>query len=452
MRSNLRLQGLKKNVESNATLISQQRAGLLPQLNFNSGASMIDSDRAFMTNPEYQVYWKGQLSQSIYNTSTWGNYESQEFKQKSIQEQYEIKRLDIGLRTALDYINVLQTRTVEEVRRTDLELSRTNLEIARMRLHAGTAGPEEVYRWEAKIANNRRDLIAAFSQAHNAKVQLSINLNRPANSDIEVADLDITDKGLLTASQTFRNLLSNTAGAQELSDFLTKEGLKRAPELKNVQAEIDSIVTLKDATNRSKWLPSFGAQAWLNQRIWKGGAGTTPPDPSSGIPNPDNTDWSLAVTASLPIFEGGAKYAKANEYTLKESSLNFDKRAVILDTEALVLQYLYSCLSSYPAIELTKDAAIASNNNLEIVTERYTHGSADIIALLDAQNEAVIAKLNAATAVQSFLIDLVKLERTIARAEFFNGLDTTESFLAPLKKFRPAASSERETRKEAGEK
>ena len=66
---------------------------------------------------------------------------------------------------------------------------------------------------------------------------------------------------------------------------------------------------------------------------------------------------------------------------------------------------------SYANIDLTRDAAEASARNLELVTDLYQRGAADIIQLVDAQNQALGAALAAANALYDFLIDALRVQR-----------------------------------------
>ncbi|UCH84875.1 MAG: TolC family protein, partial [Candidatus Latescibacterota bacterium] len=67
------------------------------------------------------------------------------------------------------------------------------------------------------------------------------------------------------------------------------------------------------------------------------------------------------------------------------------------------------------AITQSRLAAEAAGQSLALVEDAYGQGAATIIDLLDAQNNALIADLTAATAVYTFLIDLLELERAVGK-------------------------------------
>ena len=75
---------------------------------------------------------------------------------------------------------------------------------------------------------------------------------------------------------------------------------------------------------------------------------------------------------------------------------------------------------------------VASDNNLEIVADQYSNGAADVITVLDAQNQALVARLAATNAELDFLLDVVELERAIGHFSLFGSEDERADFLLRL--------------------
>jgi outer membrane protein TolC len=96
---------------------------------------------------------------------------------------------------------------------------------------------------------------------------------------------------------------------------------------------------------------------------------------------------------------------------------------------------LHRIAASYPAIELSNDAATAANKNLELITDAYSRGVSSILDLLDAQNAALVAEESATNAVFDFLIDLMNLQRSLGRFDFFLGAQGLDNWLEQLKTY-----------------
>ena len=96
---------------------------------------------------------------------------------------------------------------------------------------------------------------------------------------------------------------------------------------------------------------------------------------------------------------------------------------------------MHATRASFAALELTQQAALAAGRNFDLVQDGYSQGVADIIDLLDAQNAALVADLGAATAVYDYLIDLVSVERAVAKFNLFSSHQEARDFLRRLNDF-----------------
>jgi outer membrane protein TolC len=73
--------------------------------------------------------------------------------------------------------------------------------------------------------------------------------------------------------------------------------------------------------------------------------------------------------------------------------------------------------------------------NLDLVTDSYAKGVVSIQDLLDAQNSALTADLNAANAVYDFLIDLVEVERAAGRLEWFKAEEDRDAWVRRIRDY-----------------
>ena len=112
------------------------------------------------------------------------------------------------------------------------------------------------------------------------------------------------------------------------------------------------------------------------------------------------------------------------------------ERAVIAQRlEQNVRAALHQAGFSYANINLTRDAAEASARNLELVTDLYQRGAADIIQLVDAQNQALGAALAAANAMYDFLIDALRVQRASGSFSLEGSQEVRDDFLRRLDAF-----------------
>ncbi len=424
MDSNLDLAAMRQALAVGHQEVVKARSTLLPQLGVTATASMIDADRAGFGTAERMFQWGGALNQLIYDQRAWANLSIQHDLQRSRELEQAQLRLDIALEVAVAYLNLLQAKTVERIRRENLRLSRENLALARMRQRVGTARPGEVLRWDAQIATARSDVIAAAATRNQLEILVNRLLNRPLEEAFETSETQIDDPDLFSSEPRLRDYLDNPFRFKTMRAFLVDEGLRRAPELKRINVLLGATESRRKAASRSLYVPSIGLSANVTHRAWRDGAGTEsfqlpPGTPALPIPNPDNVDWMVGISASLPLYEGGRRYAERNQAGHEFARLQTQRSQAELLVSQRVRSSLHQVGASFAAIRLSRAAADAAKQNLGLVSDAYSGGSASIVTLIDAQNQALVADLAAANASYRFLVDMMQVERAIGVFGFF---------------------------------
>jgi len=155
----------------------------------------------------------------------------------------------------------------------------------------------------------------------------------------------------------------------------------------------------------------------------------------AGLSAEKDTDWSVGINVSLPLFEGGARSARVSGSRLSLRQLLTQRDAARERIEQRIRIALHDISASYPSIQLSKDAATAAKKNLDLVTDAYSRGAVSILDLLDAQNAALVAEEGATNAVFDFLIDLMNLQRSACGFDFFLDEHELDSWLARLSVF-----------------
>lgn len=444
MKTNLDLAASNEALAATAEQVYTARSPLLPQLAVGVGARWIDKDRTFLYGAERAASWNAQLSQVIYDERNWGSFTTEKHRQRARERSQDAFKLDVALSVALAYLDLLRTQTAIKVQKQDLELSRSNLALARVREKVGVGGREEVYRWEAQLANAQNRLLATVAIFRSARVELNTLLNRPSEQGVATKELTIDDSSLLSSGKKLNRYLQDPSLFAVLSDFMTKESQRIAPELASVDASLAAANRTVKAEKRSYFLPTFVASAGIEQRFYEAGAGSDP-QPIAGIETPDSVDWQVGVSASLPLLEGGGHNAELRRVERERGQLTLQRKAVARDIERRLRVALYQANATFGAIEFTRAAATAAGHNLELVTDKYREGTAPIIQLIDAQNQSVVAELDAANAVFDFLAQLMRVERAMGRFSFLVDADQTSDFFRRLDDYsRRAAQGTRE--------
>ncbi len=412
LKTNLDLSAAHRNVAAGEQRVKEARSPLLPQVHIGTEGRVIDSDTAgasFGVTPERA--WSGQArgSQLIYSERSWSNYTVEKHFQTSRVMERDTVRLDIMQQASQAYLQVLRAQTIERIQKENLKLTRANLERARIRQSTGVAGPDEVYRWENQIANNRQAVLRAESGTLDAMEALNRVLNQPLMELFVAEETSLSDPLLVVSDRLFFQLMNNTRDLRIFSRFAVQEGLSVSPELKRIDAAIAAQKRILTASRRDFWMPTFSVDAFVDQLFADGGAGQRSTNPL-GL---DDTSWSAGVYVTFPLFEGGRKSGALGRAREELKKLSIERQATAERIQQRILAALNRTRASYPSIGLSRDAADAARRNLKLVTDSYVQGIKSIIELLDAQNQALVSDQAAANAAYDFLSDLMNVQRAM---------------------------------------
>lgn len=426
--ANLNLQAVRTTVKVGKHKIKEARAGLLPRIDISTGARAIDEDRAKAgggMNPERA--WTGAAGGSIllYSDKKWADYTSQKHLQDARVQNRDRVKLDVTYNASVAYLNVLRARTIERIYKENLRLTEANLERAQIKVSTGAAGPDEVYRWQTKFANDRSQVLYMESGTMDAMEALNRILHRPIQEQFVPEEATLKDPLFIMGNKFFFNLMENPLCMKKFRSFAAKRAVELRPELKEYAAAIKAKERLRTSAKRQVWLPDFTVEWKVDQYFAEDGDGRR----DSHMNNLDDTDWNVGVYARIPLFEGGKKVAEASRLQEEVSRLRIRRSAQAEAIIQNVLASLNRTRASYPSITLFRQAAKAAKNNLDLVTDSYVQGIKTIIDLLDAQNQALSADLDAANAVYNFLIDFMGVQRALGEFVIFMPENARQAWL-----------------------
>jgi len=412
---NLDLRIAQSNVVAGKEDIRQARSVLLPQIGLSGSGVAIDKDDAAAVPGRSERTTSGSLTldQVIYSEPAWANLEVQKQFQTVRENEREQIRLDIVLETAQTYLDVLRAKTNERVQKDNLRISRSNLELARARRRIGTAGPSEVYRWESVIANAQRAVVEAQAQTHVVEIALNRLLHRPLEDVVATVEVGLEEPMLITSQQRLFDMIANPARFRVLRDFIVQDAFTAVPELRQLDARIQAQQRILASARNAYWQPTLSLHADHTETFDRSGVQGPP------LPGLDDTETTIALQLSLPLFTSGARGAQKAKAYEELTGLYVQRQAAVERIEQQVRGALYTTRGAYTAIRLSRQAADAAESNYAVVRDAYSRGTASILDLLDAQNAALVAYLRAATAVYDFVRDLMEVERASARFDFF---------------------------------
>jgi outer membrane protein TolC len=427
---NLDLLAADKRVSAGEESVRESRSPLLPQVNLFGGLSVVDADRARVFPTIGEKEWAANLeaSQLLYSDRAWANYSIEKsFQDQRLEERAQL-RLDVIEEAARSYLDLLRGGTISQIQKDNLNLTRSNLELASSRVEIGVAGREELFRWQSQLATNQRSVVTTEAARNQARIAVNRVLNRPLNEVFGTVEASLNDPQFVASFEALGPYIDNPRGFSLFAEFMTGEAIAAAPELAQFDAAIRARERELKSVQRSFFLPDFSLNGGVKAfNVF--GEGSELPD---GL---NNTDWFVSLNASIPLFRGGERFAKVNRVKLQLQELSLQRDAASQRVEQRMRSLLEAANASYLGIDLSRAQAEAARENLLLVTDSYAAGVVGILALLDAQNEALVAELVSANAVFEYVSDLMSVQRAVGRFDYFRTPSESQAFLSRLGQF-----------------
>ena len=438
VRANLDLMSQGLEVDRSYQSFKVSRGPWLPQAGADGDFTITDPavSNSF-GQAERQFTWGVSGSQLIYSPGAHADLRFRRDTYWSTEHDYVAARLDTMLEAGEAYLNVLRAKNNESVNRENLKLTRKNLSLAETRNTIGVAGREEVYRWQTQIAESRSAVIEASALRNQFEIDLNRILNRPLEAPFQVPPPEDIRSVTPGSDPRINKVLQDPWSFKILREFLAQEAIRNSPEIRSIDNTIRGRDELLKGERRQLGIPDVAIVGGFQHVPYVDGAGSQPPPSTPGFnfPGRQTFTWSVGAQASLTLFDGTSNYARIRRLFREMDRLRTDRAVIAQRLEQNVRAALHQAGFSYANIALTRDAAEASARNLELVTDLYQLGAADIIQLVDAQNQAVGAALAAANARYDFLIDALRAQRASGAFSLEGTQEERDDFLRRLEAF-----------------
>ncbi len=409
LEDNLQLTMDKNDLNIQEYQVDAAKSSRLPQVVAAGGYKAVDQGQAdapndVKTDNTYvgvglrQVIWNDKLNSAVSVEKSIFNAE---------KESYRQSELDTVLKVSTTYFNVLKLKAFESIQYSNLELTKKNLELARVREKVGYSRKSDVYRWESKLATDISKLSDSQAKLQNAKEELMRILNNDLDTNFQAMDILDTEEflGIAGLELTKKNVMDDTL------EKLMKLGLENSTEIKQIENYMDAAERKLKEANRNFYSPEVALTADYNYYMDRSGSGNLYSDPADSDPRKEA--WAVGIEVSIPLLEGGERIAKRNTATEQVQKLTMQKEDVENSVKQNIRASLTDLVTAKIKVETSKDARVAADKTLELVTDSYSRGEVSITELLDSQNVAIQAKETESASKYNYYTRLMITERAV---------------------------------------
>ena len=435
--TNLELAIEDQEITSGVEDVRIARSDLLPNVSVSWSGSTVSKDVAessFGMQPQYSLDGGLTLQQLLFSSDANANLSAQKFLQISREQNRATLELDIVLQAAEAYLNVLRTKTLEQVQQDNLNLTITSLRMAEQRERIGSAGPGERLRIQSELARRRADRIDAFAQRSVAETALNLILNRPLDEPFMTPEANMEGRSLLDGSLS-TTYLTELSQFSHLSAFLVNVALYAAPEIRSLDAAIDAQERLLLASRQTFYLPTVGLQGNVSTNVLREGAGSAPL--TNGFPATESPDfpWSAGISINLPLYQGNSRYARRNKIVAILTQLQLQRELIAQRIEQNLRTQLQFAQTSLAVVRESETASETAHQSLELVTEAYEQGLVSVVDLLEAQTSALVSERGVTNAIFDYLINLKRVERAVGQFEVFSTPEQQVIFIQQMEDY-----------------
>jgi len=330
-----------------------------------------------------------QVEQTLFNGGyNFFNLKNYIARKRSANFDLEDTRQQIIYTVKERYYNLLKGEKLLQVSQEALKSSEESFKLADAKYQVGTAPKSEMLQFKVELENAKLALIEAQHNVSLARTSLNHVLGLEMEQEIAIVD----DLELPEVDISFKDAVQS--------------GIENHPLVLRSTANVDAArATVGLAV--SQYLPSVGAwynYSWQNRQLEE-------------IKHMTDRDysWSAGVSLSIPIFQGGARFANLGKarlnHKMNKEALNYNRREVDLQ----VKQAYYTVQQAKKKIAVTEDAEAAADETLRLNKEKYNLGAGTMLDLINAQSSYTEARSNRIQALYDYKFAVARLQRAMGQ-------------------------------------
>ncbi len=359
------LEAQKNNPDliSAAASISQKQAaktiagsGLYPRVDLSAAASSSKSEPASASDSySYAVTGKQLLFDGFKTINKVGSASE---NIKVAQEGYRYTSGDVRFRLRAAFVNLLKAQELINVAEEIVRIRRSSLELITLRYLSGFEHKGALLTAEANLRQAKFELSQSRRNAEFLQRQLTKEMGRKIFAPVTVR-----------------------------GDFSVRTDISERPEFERLAKEHPSVLQGAAKKNaafldlRSAY-GEFIPQVSANTSVGKRGSHLFP----------ENDQWSLGLTFSLPLLEGGLRHAQVAQAQAVYAQLIADEQST-LDAISVHLHDAWMALEdALENVEVQDKILIAAKERLKIAEAQYSTGFINFDNWIIIENDLVKAK------------------------------------------------------------
>jgi outer membrane protein len=371
--------------------VGDARAEFLPNVSLSGGYYIDETYNTFEWNQNHYDLTLSASMQPFSSGRTYLGLERTGANLTSAREGYRLTRMNLIMEVIGRYYNLLNAFGMLDLREGALEQKKYQLDFSKAQFELGMVPRADTLKARAAFEGARVDLHEANGELLIRRAELNEVMGLVLDSIILIEDVELKELEL----PEFDSVLD--VAYRERPDIKQQEASVLASKYNMMLAWVSRLPTLTLMGGYSLNAESFAFEGLpLNRPNWD-----------------DNSDWSVGLTLSFPIFDGGIKsraIRKAN-IDLNNAKLGYEnmKRKAELEVKSAHI----NLENASKKVELTERQVASAEESYEAALGRYKNGLAPITEVIDAEVTLTEGKVNLINSKYDFLEARALLKRAI---------------------------------------
>ena len=371
--------------------VKDAKAGYLPDISLSGGYNINDTYNTLSWNGNHYDLALSASIQPFNSGRTYLDVERTDANLTSAREGYRLTRMNLIMEVIEGYYNLLKASQILDLRRSTLEQKKYQLEFSKAQFELGMVPRADTLKTRAALESARVSLHEADGELLISKAELNevmgLDLDFPISiEDVELERLDIPkfDSVLMVAYMN-------------RPDIEQQRSLIAASKYNMMIAWINRLPTLTLTGGYSLNAEQFAFEDLpLNRANWD-----------------DNSDWSVGLTLSFPIFDGGVKSRAIKKSNIDLNNARLEYKDLERQVELEVKSAHISLDNASKKIDLTRRQVASAEESYEAALGRYKNGLAPITEVIDAEVALTEGRIGFISSKYNFLEALALLKRAI---------------------------------------
>jgi outer membrane protein TolC len=292
------------------------------------------------------------------------------------------------------YVGTLLADAQVKSAQSRLDAEDEQVRISRAKVAGGSLAPVDLLREQAEEADARSELTEDQASADVAMVALKADLGVSQSSDIVLTDtLDSL------ASGATARMPSTLAAAMASADSSRPEIAAATARLKSVQSDLNAA--------RGEYAPQVYGVGMADETSGKGLRGTA--------------GYTVGLTASIPLYDGGARKADVDQAKAALDRANLDVELARQSVEQDVAQAWYELQSGQQQVSSAEAGVAAAEQGYSLADLRYSAGKSTTAERLDALAAQTRAQSDLAQAQAGLIVARSRLMAAMGLGLVSNG-------------------------------